>query len=303
MIKKRNIIFFTFFLITTFILMSLLVPFSFGKEKAEIGPDGSPVVLKVGKMVVTTKELDRIIKSMGPRQQERLASKDAKAKFLQTLARFLAVYQEAKKLGYDKDELVKEKIKISTYNILYNYWVEKNVKQVKNVSDEEVKKYYEEHKNIFSRPPMINAAHILIEVKNKTDQKEWDKALKKAKMVLKKLKEGERFEDLAKKYSDDKKSREAGGMIGYYRKGTMPPEFEEAVSRLKPGEISDIVKTNFGYHIIKLIDIKEKSYENFNRVKRPIKRKLIMDKNTRNREKKIDEVMKKYHVTIYEDKL
>lgn len=128
------------------------------------------------------------------------------------------------------------------------------------VTDKEIKKYYDDE--IFGD---IKVKHILIQVNyddNATDdekKKAEDEALKEAKEVITKLNNGEKFEDLAKKYSDDD-SKENGGELNYFNAGEMETEFEEASLKLKKGEYTKTpVKTKYGYHIILKVDQKEKA--------------------------------------------
>ena len=108
------------------------------------------------------------------------------------------------------------------------------------VTDEEVKKYYDDNKEMFELPsPEIRASHILV----KTEEE--------AKEIHKKLMDGADFAELAKAHGIDG-TKDVGGDLGYFGKGKMVPEFEEAAFALKVGEISDIVKTEHGYHIIKM---------------------------------------------------
>ncbi|WIV13040.1 peptidylprolyl isomerase [Proteiniborus sp. MB09-C3] len=109
------------------------------------------------------------------------------------------------------------------------------------ISDEDVKKQYEENKDSYVS---IRASHILV------------KTEKEANDILKRINSGESFEELTK-LSTEPGAEARKGDLGYFTKGKMVPEFEKAVFELKPGEISDVVKTEFGYHIIKLTDIKD----------------------------------------------
>ncbi|PID56396.1 MAG: hypothetical protein CR986_10210 [Ignavibacteriae bacterium] len=104
------------------------------------------------------------------------------------------------------------------------------------------------------RKPMISASHILIRKNEKVDSTD-PKTF--AEELLVKIKNGADFEDMAKKYSADPGSAENGGNLGYFRRRQMVQPFDKAAFNLKKGEISDIVETQFGYHIIKLNDIKE----------------------------------------------
>jgi len=99
----------------------------------------------------------------------------------------------------------------------------------------------------------VRARHILIRVASNATEQEREDALKKIKEVQEKQKKGHDFIELAKKYSQGRSSTR-GGDVGYFKLGTMVPAFEEAAFKLEPGEVSDIVKTQFGYHLIKVID-------------------------------------------------
>ena len=125
-----------------------------------------------------------------------------------------------------------------------------------NVTDEEVKKFYEENPARFEQPEMVRASHILIGTKDQTTGTELSDEQKKAKRKLaedvrKRAVAGEDFAKLAKEYSDDPGSKDNGGEYTFPR-GQMVPEFEAAAFSLGTNQISDIVTTQFGYHIIKL---------------------------------------------------
>ena len=143
-----------------------------------------------------------------------------------------------------------------------------------NLTDKEIEKYYND--NIYGK---IKASHILIsvDVSDKAtddEKKEADEvAKKKAQEVIEKLKNGEKFSDLAKKYSTDTSNNEKGGDLGYFDPNDMVDEFKEAVLKLKNDEYTtEPVKTKFGYHIILRVDQKEK--ESLDSLKDSIKEKL-----------------------------
>ena len=150
------------------------------------------------------------------------------------------------------------------------------------ISDEEMKKYYEEHKKDYYKDE-VKASHILVSTKDKngkplSDEKKKE-AKKKAEDLLKRAKSGEEFSELAKENSDDPGSAAQGGDLGYFSKGMMVPEFEKAAFNLKPGEISDIVESSFGYHIIKVTD-KVNEQTPYDDVKDSIKTILLNEKFT-----------------------
>ncbi|MBI5286442.1 MAG: SurA N-terminal domain-containing protein, partial [Deltaproteobacteria bacterium] len=124
------------------------------------------------------------------------------------------------------------------------------------VSQEEIRNYYEKSIKEFQTPKRVKARHILIRPSS-NNQEDIEKAHKQAEEILKMARNGGDFSKLAEKYSQDPASGAAGGDLGYFGPGEMVKPFEEAAFALKRGEISPIVKSQFGFHIIKVEDIKE----------------------------------------------
>ncbi len=124
------------------------------------------------------------------------------------------------------------------------------------VSEADIKKYYAEHQNEFGSPEQRHAAHILISVAAKASSADKLAAKSKAEQVLREIKQAPgKFSELAKQYSQDPGSAGKGGDLGLFAPGMMVKPFDEAVSKLKAGEISDLVQTDFGFHIIKLLAV------------------------------------------------
>ncbi len=125
-------------------------------------------------------------------------------------------------------------------------------KEIANFSDEELNRYYRRNIDLFEITEQAKAAHILIKVDKTADdtQKEVRRSL--AASLLQQLNEGKDFATLARANSDDPGSATQGGDLGYFGRGTMVAPFENAVFSMKPGDISDLIETDFGYHIIKL---------------------------------------------------
>lgn len=133
------------------------------------------------------------------------------------------------------------------------------------LSDNEARDYYDNNIDQFKAGEQIKASHILV----KTEAE--------ANTLLKELEAGADFEELAKEHSTCPSSAE-GGDLGYFEKGAMVPEFEEAAFALKVSELSDVVETQFGYHIIKLTAKKDASIQKFDELKEEITQQLIMGK-------------------------
>ena len=192
----------------------------------------------------------------------------------------------AEELGIT-DEFLKEQAKLS---LLIQKSQEKFYSEEK-VSDSEMKKYYDEHIDEYKKDE-VEASHILIKTTDDNNkplsEAEQKKAKEKAEKVLKEVKAGGDFAELAKKYSQDPGSATNGGALGAFGKGMMVKEFEDAAFGMEPGQVSNLVKTDFGYHIIKVTDrIKETT--SFDEAKEGIKEEILKNKYA----EKISELQKK----------
>ncbi|MBR6057610.1 MAG: peptidylprolyl isomerase [Victivallales bacterium] len=162
----------------------------------------------------------------------------------------LKMFMEAFKAKDEKDFIAKQS-RIQMGKMLLDQQIEKI-----QITDEEAKKFYDENSNAFTE---LEASHILAAYsdnpRNTPTKEQEEAALKKIQDVHQKLKDGEKFEELAKAHSDCP-SKEKGGSLGKFHKGDMIPDFEKALLTMKPGQVSEPVKTQFGYHIIKAGEIK-----------------------------------------------
>jgi len=143
-----------------------------------------------------------------------------------------------------------------------------------SVSDEEIRRYYEEHKDLYSTPEERRVAHILI-----SSSEEGEEAAEaKAEKVYQELQQGGDFAALAKRYSDDPGSADQGGDLGYIEKGMLDPQFDEVAFSLPEGEVSEPVRTEFGYHIIKVLEVKPAKVKPLSEVRDEIARELKREK-------------------------
>lgn len=141
------------------------------------------------------------------------------------------------------------------------------------LSDGEVKAYYEENMDMFREKKKVKARHILFKLDEGASKEKEKQVKEKALAVLKKAQAGEDFAALAKAHSEGPTAKN-GGDLGYFSKGDMVKPFEEAAFNMKKGEISDLVKTRFGYHIIKVEDVKEARTKSLEEVKDQILEKF-----------------------------
>ena len=163
-------------------------------------------------------------------------------------------------------------------DIVINNLFEKEIVSKITVSDADIEKFYDENLEKFKKPETYQASHILIGVEPQSKPEDKQKAKEKAEAVRKKIVAGEDFAALAKAESTCP-SKEKGGDLGTFGKGEMVPEFEKAAAALKPGQISDVVETQFGYHIIKLVDKKDAGVVGLDEVKEKIQAYLKQNKS------------------------
>jgi peptidyl-prolyl cis-trans isomerase C len=122
------------------------------------------------------------------------------------------------------------------------------------VTPEQINDFYAKNPSAFQQGERVRASHILVRVQPNADAAEREKARVKAAGILADVKAGKDFAALAKQYSDDPGSGAKGGDLGYFERGQMVPPFEEAAFTLMPGQTSDLVQSDFGYHIIRVVD-------------------------------------------------
>ena len=144
------------------------------------------------------------------------------------------------------------------------------------LSDEEVRDYYDENLESFETPKTVEARHILIKVDQNADPETVKKAKERALKIMKLAREGKNFAELAKKYSEGP-TRDKGGYLGTFKKEAMVKPFADVAFSLKAGEISEPVRTRFGWHIIKVEKVNEASTTSFDDAKKSIQKKLSED--------------------------
>ncbi len=311
-----------------------LFVFSFGYEGMGWSIDPSmkeKVVAKVGDTEITEMEVQRMMKVLLPMSfyhrnitDDKL--KEIREKALQSLINRELMYYEAKKKGLkvskeeiDKliDELIKQygsKDKIEKLlkeagltldeyrkelekRILVDRLLNEHIKV--NLTEEDLKKYYEENKNKFKEPASVKVRYIYIKV-DPTDPKGRLKAKEKAEKAYKEILEGKDFGDVAYKYSEDL-SRIKGGDIGFIHKGRFPSQIEDEIYKLKVGEVSKIIETDIGFHIVKIEDKRPERLVPFDEIKEKLKKELTQSIQEKKYEEMINDAKKDLKVEIYEE--
>ena len=156
------------------------------------------------------------------------------------------------------------------------------------VPSRDVERYYTDNIEMFSTPEQVRASHILL----KTEGKDEAAVRATADKVLQEAKGGADFAELAKKYSEDESNAKLGGDLDYFTRGRMVPEFEEAAFGAQPGLLPELVKTGYGFHIIKVVDKKAGSTRTLDEVKAQIREQLVGERAQRLADTRAEEVAK-----------
>ena len=154
-------------------------------------------------------------------------------------------------MGFTEDE-VKNQIE---HGLAIRELINKKITEKVVITDKESKTFYDENPKLFKQPEQVKASHILIKADANAGEAKKAEARKKIEEVQQKLKDGGDFSTLAKEYSEGP-SNVKGGDLGYFNRGQMVKPFEDTAFAMKPNEVSDVVETRFGYHLIKVYDKK-----------------------------------------------
>ncbi len=248
--------------------------------------DSGKVAAKIGNEKITLGEVDEMMKTV-PEQYQAVAQMH-KDMLLDSMINQRLLYSEASKMNFDKDPEVQKQLDDTKKEILIKAYLKKEIEDTVKVSDDDAKKYYDANKDKFKEPEKIKVSHILVD--NEADAKD----------ILAKLKAGADFAALAKEKSKDP-SKDKGGELGYLSKGQTIPEFEQVAFALQPGQISDVVKTQFGYHIIKVTEKEPEKAIAYDDVKDRLKQMLLADKQKERFEALLKDLRDKNKVTVYKD--
>lgn len=158
------------------------------------------------------------------------------------------------------------------------------------VTEEELRSYYAAHSQDFQQPERVRAAQIVV------------KDLADAKRVQAELRAGKPFDDLARKYSLSADAK-VGGDLGFFPRGQMPPQFDEVAFKLRPGQVSDVVTTEYGYHLFKLLDRQPARSREFGEVRAEVERRLLADKRAQAQDAFLRELKARGQVRVNETTL
>ncbi len=242
----------------------------------------SQILAVVNGKEITDRDLDLLLNSIGPQAQQFQGELGRKRLIDELIAQEL-FYQDALENGFDQEQQYTQALEDMRSSLLKQYALNKLLGAI-SVEEDELKKYYEDHKELFNPGKRATASHILVDTEEKANE------------ILQELKDGiKTFEEAAQEYSSCPSSQQ-GGSLGEFGPGSMVPEFENAAFELDIDEISDPVQTQFGYHIIKLFDKKDGETPEFDKVKNQVQQQCLNLKRQNTYADKVETLKQKYPV-------
>ncbi|KGK81079.1 peptidylprolyl isomerase [Clostridium sp. HMP27] len=235
---------------------------------------------------ITNKDLQEIISRFPAERQQHLATPEGRKELLNEVVSFEVLYEYAKDSSMEEEKDFLIQLENAKKEILTQIAIKKIISSVK-VDEEDIVKFYESNKEMFKTEENITAKHILV------------KTLEECNSILNEIKNGMKFEKAAEKYSTCP-SKNKGGALGTFGHGRMVPPFEKAAFTMSAGEISEPVKTQFGYHLIFVEDKKPESIIALDEVKGSIYAQVLQEKQKDMYISFVDDLKKKYNVNIQE---
>ncbi|MDU5069752.1 peptidylprolyl isomerase [Finegoldia magna] len=226
-------------------------------------------------------EVDNFIQALGYRGAQ-FNNEEGRKRLTDELINRKLLFFDAKKSGLDKDEIYVKEVKKQSEELLKDFAMANIINSVR-VSDEDLKEYYEIHKDNFKVQPTFTASHILVESEDLANE------------IKEKIDNDGDFAELAKEYSSCP-SKEQGGDLGTFQQGQMVKEFENALIENEIGDIVGPVKTQFGYHIINIKDKTEGKVKSFEEAKNEVKQTLLQLKQQQAYIDVTDKLQKEYKI-------
>jgi len=223
--------------------------------------DSGEVIATYGSHKLTSGQVMRELERLPPPSRTYLAVPERKRQFVDNMIMNDLLFDEGRQAGYDRDAEIERQVEDLRKRLVVQR-VMRQYQSPPTITDEQVKAYYDANPDIYSTT-QIHASHILVKDEDT------------AKQIGDELRDHpEKFADLAKEKSIDTSTAQKGGDLGTFGQGRMVPDFERAAFSLKAGQVSDVVKTQYGYHIITVLDRKEGEPKPFDQVKEQIRATL-----------------------------
>jgi len=253
-------------------------------DKGEFLMEENKILARVSNKEITQKDVNLLLESLGPERAMQFYSEDGMKRLLDELINQELFYLDAVSSGVEKEEEFIAELELVKNNVLKQYSIRRLLNNIK-IEAKDAAEYYENNKEQFRSPESARASHILVDSEEK------------AKEILEEIGGGLSFGDAAMKYSQCP-SKSNGGDLGDFTRGKMVPEFENAAFAMTEGEVSEPVKTQFGYHIIKLTKKNKEEIKSFDEVEEQLLQHLTALKQNEVYSNKAEELKEKYDVTI-----
>jgi peptidyl-prolyl cis-trans isomerase C len=264
---------------------------------AEQSKSDNEILVRIGKDVITQGELELRLSDMKPEVRKNYSTDQQKKEYLDQIVRGKLLALEAKAEKMDREKDLALRLQDAVNWVLANEYIKTRLFKGINVTDRDVDDYYQAHKDDFKKPATVRVQHILVKIPSETKKEEDINAyLMKAQHIKNELDGGADFKTAAAKYSDDVQSKRRGGDLGFISRKQVVPEFAEVAFNLKEGEVSNPIKTAYGYHIIKLTDRIEESQKTLKEASGEIGSLLKNQGQKAVIEKEVERLKKKYHV-------
>ena len=234
------------------------------------------ILATVGEKEITNLDVENALKSLDPYQAMHFQTEEGKKQLLEDLVNQELFYMQAKEDQLHNDEDFKAEMKKIEENMLSNV----------TLTEEEKKAFFEANKSKFNKPESASAKHILVDSEELAND------------ILNKINNNEMTFEAAASAHSTCPSKDAGGDLGTFTRGQMVPEFEEAVFNMKNGEVSGPVKTQFGYHLIKLENLQAGGESEYEEVRNEIERSLMYQKQSEAYNKELNNLKSKYNDTV-----
>lgn len=243
------------------------------------------VLATVNGKEITKQDVYIFLNQLDPQTAAQFSTPEGINKIANELINHELLYLDAIEKDFEQEEYFKMELERLKENLLKQYAINKLFADIV-VSEDEITKFYNENKEYFVTPEAVRASHILVEDEEKANE------------ILEEVNNGLSFEEAASKYSNCP-SKANGGDLGEFTRGKMVPEFEETAFSMEEGKVSKPVKTQFGYHIIKLVYKKESGISPLEAVKTQINQQIIMMKQQEKYLDKTEKLKEKYQVETY----
>ena len=256
--------------------------------------DKSKVLKVVGKVKITEADIQKEVDNIPAQYKAAYDNENGRKQILDKMVEQKLLMQVALKQNLNKDKEYVKDLDTTKERLLASYAVKRNVIDKAKATDEEIKKEYESTKENYKQTEQVKASHILVRTLESMTKEEKLQAQAKAKKILDEALAGKDFAELAKANSEDG-TAQSGGDLGWFEKGRMVPEFEEACFSGEVGKVyPKLVQTQFGYHIIKVDDKKPEGYKNLDEVKGQIKEDIENKKSMEQYNKWMEQLKKEY---------